>query len=120
MVYISLLLIINVVSIVIHCVVGESIGLRKHAGKRLHVTYKSVLADSAIHCNALCRRETSCRTSNHNKGTGECHFSEICHSDIEGNMVTDSNWDVYALNSKHYIDTPMNKYILVLLSKYSK
>ena len=70
MIYLSQLLILNVVSIiVIQFVAGESIGLRKHAGKRLQVMYMSVLADSAIHCNALCRRETSCLTSNHDKGT---------------------------------------------------
>ena len=94
-------LIVSISYFVFIYVAGENIGLRKHAGKRLQVTYKSVMSVSVIHCNALCRREASCRASNHNAGTGECQFSEVCHSDIEGNVVTDSSWDVYALNGKY-------------------
>ena len=79
------------------CVLGENFHLMRYAGQRLAVTYNTLLTVSPIHCNALCKRESSCRSVNYNTITGECQPSEICHGDIAGNTVTDPDWDVFTL-----------------------
>ena len=76
---------------------GQNFHLMRYAGQRLAVTYNTMGAVSPIQCNALCKKESSCRSVNYNKITGECQPSEICHGDVAGNTVTDPDWDVYTL-----------------------
>ena len=78
-------------------VFAQNFHLMKYAGQRLEVTYKTMVAVSPIQCNALCKRESSCRSVNYNTITGECQPSEICHGDVAGNTVTDPDWDVFTL-----------------------
>ena len=69
----------------------------RFSGQRLEVMYNTMVAASAIHCNALCSREKRCHLVNHNKKTGQCQPSEICHTDVPGNTAADPDWEVHTL-----------------------
>lgn len=76
---------------------GQNFYLMRYARQRLEVTYNTMVAVSPIHCNALCKRESSCRSVNYNTITGECQPSETYYADVAGNIVSDPDWDMYTL-----------------------
>ena len=77
---------------------GENFHLMKFSGQRIEITYNTMVSVSAIHCNALCRKDRHCQSVSYNDKTRQCQPSEICHTDIFGNTATDPAWEVYTLN----------------------
>ena len=83
----------------IKLVCGENYHLVRYEQKRLDVPYSSdTTARNAIQCNAQCRMRSDCRSVSYHSVTGQCHYSEICGTDVIGNMVPDQEWDVYAIH----------------------